>query len=263
MRLDVTVQRQSKIIKWIMVVVIASFFVAFALAVGGLCLHSQHGSQVHGVGLETNNILEPSPGNELLVPLAYEGMIGPFDTVPGTIDLVDYYFPYYDAATGEFLPLPLCITNEMAQTWWFEFSICGNYDPVETDAFYPDMGIAFYQDQDKNGVAEYIQGWNLKWRYDGKDPNCDCCSCHIWTAIPDWCGNKVCLSSNQYPVVGGGLEWLNVVYPDNSPGYIPGKEVYIHVGIVFAGCELEPQQFAYILAQKRCFFPQQQSPTPE
>ncbi len=258
MRLDVTVQRQSKIIIWVKVVVIASIFVAFALAVGGLCVRSQNGSQILGMNLESNDILEPQAGNEHLVPVAYEGEIGPFDTVPGTIELVDYYFPYYDAATGELLPLPLCITNEMAQTWWFEFKICGLYHPLDTDAFYPQMGIAFYQDQDKDGIREYIQGWNLEWTNMGKDPECMCCSCYIWEARAGWCGNKVCLASNQLPVVGGGLEFLNLVLPDNSDGVtIPGKEVYIHVGLIFAGCDLEDQQFAYILAQERCYFPQQ------
>jgi hypothetical protein len=266
MRLDVTIQRQSKIINGIKVVLVASFFVAIALAVGGLCDESRAGSEILGVGLVSNDIPEPEPGNEHYVPVAQRYELGPFDTEAGEIELIDYYFPYIDRETGELLPLPLCITNEMSQTWWWDLRIKGGYTPEDTEGFWPWMGISVYQDQDKDGRAELIQGWNLEWFYEGKDPNCDCCSCEIWRGIPAWCGNKVCLDSNQYPVLMGGLEnFVSEHYPECDGEVlteIPGKEVYFEFGLKFSGCPLDEQEFAYVLAQKRCNFPNI-SPTPE
>jgi hypothetical protein len=186
---------------------------------------------------------------------AYRYQVGPFDTEAGEIELIDYYFPYIDEVTGELLPLPLCITNEMAQTWWWDLRIKGGYTPEDTAGCWPWMGISFYQDQNKDGIAELIQGWNLEWFDMGKDPNCDCCSCNIWRGIPAWCGNKVCLDSNQYPVLMGGLEnWVSEHYPfdgEQQLTEIPGKEVTIEFGLKFSGCPLDVQEFAYILAQKK------------
>ena len=266
MRLDVTLQRQSKIIKGINVVLVASFFVAIALAVGGLCVHSLNNTEIHGDGLASHDI--PEPGNEHHVPIAQRYQVGPFDTVAGEIELLDYYFPYINDETGELLPLPLCIDNTEAQTWWWDLRVKGGYTPEDTAGCWPWMGITFYQDQNKDGIAELIQGWNLEWFDQGPDPNCDCCSCNIWRGIPAWCGNKVCLDSNQYPVLMGGLEnWVSEHYPiDPETGEtlteIPGKEVYIEFGLKFSGCPLDEQEFAYILAQKKMQFPQL-SPTPE
>ena len=260
MRLDVTVQRQSKFIIGIIVVVVASFFVAFALAVGGLCLHLPNGSQMPGVSLESMDIPEPNTGNEHLVPVAFRYEVGPFDTEAGEIELMDFYFPYYDQETGELLPLPLCITNEMSQTWWFDLRVEGGYTPEDTAGFWPWMGISIYQDQDKDGVAELIQGWNLE--YTLMNPEDPCCDSSYWHGVPAWCGNVVCLDSNQYPTLMGGLEYWDEEFTYEL-GEIPGKEVYVEIGLLFSGCPLEDQQFAYILAQKRCNFPNNNSPTPE
>ena len=171
MRLDVTVQRQSKIIIGITVVVVASFFVAFGLAVGGLCIQSQ-GSPMPNVGLGSIDIAEPKTGNEHLVPVASKYCVGPFDTVPGEIELMDYYFPYYNQDTGELLPLPLCITNDMSQTWWFDIKVTGGYTPEETSAFWPELGITSWQDQNKDGFPELIQGWNIEWTLTNPDDPC-------------------------------------------------------------------------------------------
>jgi hypothetical protein len=256
MKLDVTSQRQSNIINGFKVVLVTSFFVAIALAVGGLCGHSLNGSETIGEGLETS---DPEPGNEHQVPVAFRYEVGPFDTVPGEIELIDYYFPYIND-DGTLNPLPLCIDNYEAQTWWWDLRIKGGYTPEDTEGCWPWMGISFYQDQNKDGRAELIQGWNLDWTRVGDDPNCDCCSCDIWRGVPAWCGNKVCLDSNQYPVLMGGLEnWMSEHYPTGPDGAplteIPGKEVYIEFGLKYSGCPLDEQEFAYILAQKRCNFP--------
>ncbi|MHA1461305.1 MAG: hypothetical protein ACTSO8_07475 [Promethearchaeota archaeon] len=240
-----TVPRQSKIIIGISVVVVASFVVAFALAVGGLCEHSPNGSQVLGAGLESNNIFEPNTGNEHFVPVASKYELGPFDTEAGEIELIAYNFPYI-TPDGEFLPLPLCIDNVMAQTWWFDLRIDGGYTPEETAGFWPELGIVFYQDQDKDGIAEQIQGWNIEWTL--TNPDDPCCADEIWHGVPAWCGNTVCLDSNQYPVLTGGLEDF-VSECTNDLGFIPGKEVYIKIGLLFSGCPLDDQQFAYVLAQ--------------
>ena len=258
MRLDVTLQRQSKIIIGIQVVLVASFFVAIALAVGGLCGDSLDGSNIVGAGLASNDT-DPVPGNEHFVPVAFRYSVGPFDTEAGEIELMDYYFPYI-AEDGSLLPLPLCITQDDANTWWWDLRIKGGYTPEDTEGCWPWMGISFYQDQNKDGIAEMIQGWNLEWTSMGKDPNCDCCSCEIWRGVPGVCNNKVCLDSNQYPVLMGGLEnFVSEHYPYDETGEllteIPGKEVYVEFGLKFSGCPLDEQEFAYVLAQKRCNFP--------
>ncbi|GAG78058.1 unnamed protein product, partial [marine sediment metagenome] len=243
MRLDVTVQRQSKIIIGITVVVVTSFFVAFALAVGALCIQSQ-GSPMPNVGLGSNDIAEPKTGNEHLVPVASKYCFGPFDTEPGEIELLDYYFPYYNQDTGELLPLPLCITNEMSQTWWFDIKVTGGYTPEETVGFWPELGITIWQDQNKDGFPEMIQGWNIEWTL--TNPDDPCCVPRIYHGVPAWCGNVVCLDSNQYPILTGGLEgFVSDLYPDQQDK-IPGKEVYINVGLLFSGCPLDEQQFAYV-----------------
>jgi hypothetical protein len=247
MKLDVTtLQRQSKIIIGIRVVLVASFFVAIALAVGGLC--DEHGTKILGVGLVSNDI--PETGNDHLVPVAQKYVIDGFDTEAGEIELIDYNFPYIDE-NGNLLPLPLCITNQMAQEWSFTLRVKGGYTPENTDGFWPWMGISVWQDQDKDGEKEMIQGWNLEYTDMGKDPNCDCCSCRIWEGRPGWCGNKVCLDSNQYPVLMGGLEHFTEEYYPDGLTEIPGKEVAIKIGLLFSGCPLDEQQFAYILAQKK------------
>jgi hypothetical protein len=57
----------------------------------------------------------------------------------------------------------------------------------------------------------------------------------------------------------GGLEnWVSEHYPcadGECLTEIPGKEVYIEFGLKFSGCPLDEQEFAYVLAQKRCNFP--------
>jgi hypothetical protein len=250
MRLDVTLQRQSKIIIGIIVVVISSFFVAIALAVGGLCDESLDGSNRTGA-LATSDP-ELLPGNEHLVPITFRYSVGPFDTQAGEIKLIDYYFPYIND-DGTLNPLPLCITNEMAQTWWWELEIIGGYTPEDTEGCWPWMGISFYQDQNKDGRAELIQGWNLDWT--ALNPDDPCCVPKRWIGTPGWCGNQVCLDSNQYPVLSGGLEnWVSEHYPADLTE-IPGKEVYFEFGLKFSGCPLDDQEFAYVLAQKRCNFP--------
>lgn len=253
MRLDVTLQRQSKIINGFKVVLVASFFVAIALAVGGLCEHSLDGSETPG--LETSDI--PEPGNEHIVPVAPRYSLGPFDTEPGEIKLINYNFPYINP-DGTLNPLPLCITNDMAQTWWWELEITGGYEPEPTDPYWSWMGIGVYQDQDKNGNPELIQGWNIEWT--PQNPDDPCCVPKRWIGSPSWCGNVVCLQSNQYPVLSGGLEYfMSEHYPYGPDGAqlteIPGKDVYIEFGLLYSGCPLDEQEFAYILAQKRCNFP--------
>jgi hypothetical protein len=263
MRIDVTLQRQSIFIIGIVVVGITSFFVAFALAVGGPSLQSSHMLGV-GMALEANtddlNTQDTEMEENYLVPVAFEYCVGPFDTEPGEIKLVDYYFPYIDEETGELLPLPLCITNEMAQEWYWVVEVTGGYSPLDTYSYWPWMGITVWQDQNKDGVPEMIQGWNLDWTCE----NCDdpCCVPKTWRADVAWCGNDVCLHSNQYPELSGGLEnYCNMVIPEGLTE-IPGKEVYIHFGLLWEGCELDEQQFAYILAQKKINYPLK-SPAPD
>jgi hypothetical protein len=263
MKLDVTVQRQSKIIIGIIVVVVTSFFVAFALAVGGLCLHLPNGSQMLGVGLASNDIFEPNTGNEHLVPIPYECLVGPLYTEPGSIELFEYNFPYYDLFTGEqLLPLPLCITNTMAQEWNFTIKVLGGYSPLD-GGDWPDYGFTFWQDDNKDGLLtpdELVQGWKLDWSYVGKCPDDPCCSCDIWIAEIDWCANAVCLDSTEAPVLLGPMEGCTLT---TQSDFELGKDVYFKISSRFEGGELEVQQFAVILAQKRCIFPNKHSPTPE
>ncbi|MFX1566990.1 MAG: hypothetical protein ACFFCV_01335 [Promethearchaeota archaeon] len=119
------------------------------------------------------------------------------------------------------------------------------------------MGISIYQDKNKDGVAEMIQGWNLDWT--PLNPEDPCCVPKHWLGVPAYCGNVVCLDSNQYPVLSGGLEnFISEHYPCKDGEQlteIPGKEVYIEFGLKYSGCPLDEQEFAYILAQKRCIFP--------
>ncbi len=247
MKLDVTVQRQSKIIIGISVVVIASFVVAFALAVGGLCLHPLKDSQMIGAGLESSDDL----GNEHLVPVALKYEIGGLSTEAGEIELMSFNNPYFDEFGNQIEDLPLCITNDMAKLWDFTLRVKGGYTPEDTLGFWPELGITFWQDQDKVDGAEMIQGWNIEYGEPVKDETCDCCNCYIWVGTPAWCGNEVCLVSNRYPTLMGGLEAYTSSCPEDLTGFIPGKEVTIKIGLLFSGCPLGPQQFAYILAQKK------------
>jgi len=254
MKLDVTLQRQSNIIIGISVVALASFFVASAMAVGGLCVYSPNGSQMLGVGLESSDTSEPNTGNEHPVPIPYECIVGPMYTEPGSIELIDYNFPYYDIFTGEqLLPLPLCITNTMAQEWNFTIKTCGGYTPLESD-YWPLYGLTFWQDDNKDGFLqdnELVQGWKFIWTFVEKVEGC--CTCETWIATLAWCGNDVCLDSTDYPTLEGPLAGCTLTTPPDIDDL--DKDVYMKISSLFEGCELEDQQFAVILAQKRCNFP--------
>ena len=149
----------------------------------------------------------------------------------------------------------------MSQTWWFDIKVTGGYTPEETASYWPWMGISFWQDQDKNGVPEMIQGWNIEWEL--TNPDDPCCEPRIYRGTTAWCDNVVCLDSNQYPILSGGLEYYDDINIPNEQEVIPGKEVYVNIGLLYSGCPLDEQQFAYVLAQKRCNFPNNNPPTPE
>jgi len=243
----------SIIIAGIIVLTILSIFVAYASEVGGPDRHSSYGSEILGIStcsvlpedndnIETQEVRKSSP-----VPVAQECELGPFDTEAGEIEIIENNFPYIDE-NGNLLPLPICITNEMAQTWNWTVRVKGGYSPIDTLGYWPGYGITVWQDSDKDYELELVQGWNIDWTDLGKDPQCDCCSCRLWLAKPAYCGNKVCLDSNQYPEVIGCD--CDRIVPHNQDE-IPGKEVYVQINTLWEGCPLEDQQFAYILAQKK------------
>jgi hypothetical protein len=254
MKIDDSNKRYSMIIAGIMVLSIVSIFVAYLSAIGGQNLHFSNGFQILGVG--TNPRLTEGSAdkhsedsrNSNPVPVAQNCTVGPFDTEAGEIEIIDCNFPYIDEY-GNLLPLPLCITNEMAQTWNWTVRVKGGYEPQDTFGYWPLYGITFWQDKNKDGEPELIQGWNIDWT---RTVKCDgCCSCWEWFGEPAWCGNKVCLDSNQYPtLIGCSGTYCDIQVPDGQTE-IPGKEVYMKIDTLWEGCPLDTQQFAIILAHKK------------
>ena len=140
--------------KWIL---ITSILTVFAFGVGG---------SIGACFMLNNNSTEPtlrtSFGLEDIVLVAESYSIEDLDTVEGSIDIIDMNF--LDLTK----PLPLCITQDMADEWYIQVEVCGGYTPEDVFCG-TEYGIFFYQ------KGEWVQGWWIDWEYLYHVPGCCCC----------------------------------------------------------------------------------------
>ncbi|MFX1393617.1 MAG: hypothetical protein ACFFAH_08580 [Promethearchaeota archaeon] len=159
---------------------------------------------------------------------------GPFDTEPGTIEIVHATLPPED------WEVPLCLTTDDVDDYGMIVAVKGGYSPVGTSSI--------LVCQDKYGYqGKIIVTWTEISEDDlpADHPICDdyaACCWDFYQATLSIDGS-ICLESNQAPILGSDFN----VYPCDIDLQ---KSVWFKYKGIWTGCELPDQQFLIILAHK-------------
>ena len=180
MGIDDTEERHSNLVIGILIVAVASVFVAFALGIGGTKLFSQNKVQPVNIGLFSEIDNKPElqvPNIENTVPVAKGGCIE-MDTAAGTItiDETNTNLPTWEV-------LPLCITQAELDLYYVTLRVTGGYTP--------ECGsIKFYQKDVEVGRIDVNIGEAVH------EP----CYTDIYY-ITFTTGSDIELESNQWPII--------------------------------------------------------------
>ena len=214
MKID-RVKSDLSIVAGILFVLLISIFLGFAL-VGGFLTNPDNIKppitveykklQVDIAGTEPN-----LSGNKSIVSVAQKGCCC-MDTEQGEIIIDGYNLPDV---------LPLCITQELLNTYYLTVYVTGGYEPI-------DGSITLYQKCEEVGVIDVI--WT------NADPEVTSCL-EVWTANFVLTDGPIILDSNQWPAGADPLV-------DNPT--IPGKCVCVVWDSLWQGCTDEEQQFELI-----------------
>jgi hypothetical protein len=251
MKLDDSNKRYSAIIAGILIISVASIFVANLMGLRGYSIRSSSNLQLESAGIpfcdenSKSGVIEGDSHNRTNdVHIAQWCEVDCIDTEPGKIEVHEVYY--------DNVPLPLCVTAETVDDWYVIVNVTGGYE-------FTDGSIEFYQG--KTGAKELvwndcIQGMYLGYDLDSMDvtdqykpPDCteECCCC--WKMIKIYvnpsCNNWACLDSNQMPEICGDC-WFEVPPVDLD------KEVMIKIKTEWEGCPSPDQQFEIIYAHKNC-----------
>ena len=200
-------------------ILLISIGIVFTLAVGGFAIAANYlGDQDQSpidnqqtTVLDNFDLVETAnlqTEREIDFVLGSESGEQVYDTETGTITILDYNFP-----SG---PLPLCLTSDIIDTWFFNISVTGGYELVcgHIDVWQKGVivGTIYLDWVSRHGERCCIEYWYITFH-----------------------SNDICLESNQYPEV---IAPFDLSAPFNT---IPGKEVTFDLDTCWCGC-CEPDQ---------------------
>ncbi|MHA2288429.1 MAG: hypothetical protein ACXABG_06545 [Promethearchaeota archaeon] len=159
------------------------------------------------------------------VSVPEKGVFGPFDTVPGTIEIFAQNLPEE--------PLPLKITDEYLDDYWVVVGTYGGYSWI-------DGYIKVMQAKSDETIWDNIVGYIEITATEILGPHGWTTYNLTFTVVGD---HPIILDSNHPPVSPLGDFW--VFGPDNLD-----KWVWFKVSTTWEGCRLPEQQFMVILAHK-------------
>ena len=203
-------------------ILILSLGIVFTLAVGGFVIAANSvGDQDKGslddsqqTVLERFDLVETAQlksEREIDFVLGSKSGEWVFDTVPGSIEIVDWYIPEI---------MPLCLTQEELDMWFVDLVVIGGYELV-----------CGYIDVYQKGA--YVGTIYVDWNVVHDDVLC----CVDYYYISFY-GGPICLDSNQYPDVCAPFD---LCAPFDT---IPGKEVTFDLYSCWTGCSEPNQNFA-------------------
>jgi hypothetical protein len=254
MNLDNSNKRYSIIIAGILIVIIASIFVAFAFGIGGFkTVYPNYTSQL-GVGFPNETEKDASTsilGNNADVSIAQRLDPVPLTVGPeaGVIDLltptdvpeVTYSLPtWLDSGT-----FPLCITESDLSTYSVVLAVSGGYEP-SSDPY--DHYFTLKQGWKKYGIEMTITQITDESFFETSSYSPCCYDFYLvqFTDIFKWVGcdgvidpSPTCIAfdSPQLPVLDGDL---SIMYVDNwDPQAPPCKDVNIEMCSIWTGCHFE------------------------
>ena len=150
-------------------------------------------------------------------PVPESGYLGCFDTVPGTLEIVE------DATYLPEGPLPLCIDNDYLANYYMTVVSVGGYSP--------NWGAIFLNQMKGDECFEGVI------YADFEEIDLDGCPCTVEYFITFYVCEPICLDSNHLPE---GFD--QDVYLD--------KWVEVCFATEWEGCHLDTQEFMVILAHK-------------
>lgn len=207
----------------VMGILIVTLAITVGLSVLGVVVVAENGSQ--NDDFELPFIPEKIPLKDIIsdeasvevsdVSVPECGCVGPFDTVPGTLEVKEEVLP-----VG---PLPLCIDNDYLKDFYVTVRSIGGYSPKWANVILNQMKTGVWCDYELN----------VDWT-DSIVPGCPCAVDYKFTFSVD---NPVCLDSNHLPE---GFDQEITL----------DKEVWFHYSTMWEGCHEVSQQFPVILAHK-------------
>ncbi|MFX1314475.1 MAG: hypothetical protein ACFE9T_01305 [Promethearchaeota archaeon] len=214
MKID-RVKLEISIVAGILLVLIVSIFLGFAL-VGGSLTNSDNIKP--SINLEYKKLQVDIAGTDPyisgynpIVSVAQKGCCC-MDTVKGEIKIYDYNLPEV---------LPLCLTQEFLDNYYLTVAVTGGYDPIGGT-------ITLYQKGEWKGDIDIV------WTYLGHEP----CYTDYWQANFVLTDGPIELDSNQWP------DGAYPLFPEYCT--IPGKEVCVVYESLWQGCIEQKQQFELI-----------------
>jgi hypothetical protein len=244
MKIDDSNKRYSMIIAGILIVSVASVFLAISLGYGGFKENPNNPFSMEiyaNSGKKTWN--DGSPGNNKSVSVAQECEIIDLDTAQGEIKPNTDY-------TNIPTTLPLCIDDSVVKDWWIAYLVCGDYDVRKISCRYYGK-IELRNDKDGLLGTIYMEGVEVT------DLPC-CWKLVNFTNFDVDPVNGFEIPSNYKPIVDPACNLYMHKDYDHSKGL--GKEVDLLIKTWWKGCDQDIQKFRLILAHKNLFL---ESPTPE
>jgi hypothetical protein len=230
MRIDTTIQRQSKFIIGILVISMFSICIAFALGYGGYLGAKPDDYYISNSNLSSNSV-DDSSGNKF-VSVAHRKEFIDLDTEKGAITIEQEFLPSWTK-------VPLCITDELVKPYWVTIKVTGGYIPY--DGWFIDL----FQDRDDNKDDKEHIGRILLIR---EAIERGCC----WTVYNitfDVVGDCIKVESNHFPDIPQG--WNLIKNVECTPDL--DKLVDMVISTHWYGCGLPCQRFELILSQKILF----------
>jgi hypothetical protein len=235
MKIDDSNKRYSIIIAGILIVSVASIFLAIASGYG--IFKRNHDipyrfSMEFPANLNKKAWNDPVPGNIKFVSVAQECDLLDLDTLRGEIKPNTPYTNIPD-------PLPLCIDDSVVADWWIAYLVCGDYDVRKKDCTYYGK-IEFRNDKDGLLGTVYMNGKPV-------ETDLPCCWTLVNFTVFDVYGIGFEIPSNYKPIVDPDCNLFMHKDYNEPPGF--NKKVDLKIITYWEGCLQDVQKFRLILAQ--------------